>query len=95
MIGGRCKIGWATAGILRLMRGNSFDPEAISILSEALEDAWLKIEASGSGLARPAYARAMREVLAKHIIEEAQRGRYDRTELSSSAVRFLSANYVS
>jgi len=57
MIGGRCKIGWATAGILRLMRGNSFDPEAISILSEALEDAWLKIEASGSGLARPAYAR--------------------------------------
>jgi len=80
--------------ILRLMRGNSFDPEAISILSEALEEAWHRVKASGSSLARPAYAKAMREVLAKHIIEEAQRGQFDRTELSSSAVRFLSTNYA-
>jgi hypothetical protein len=82
------------AEILPLMRSNSFDPEAISILSKALEDAWCKIEASGNSLARPAYARATREVLAKHIFEEAQRGQHDRAELSSSAVRFINANYV-
>jgi hypothetical protein len=80
--------------ILPLTQRNSFDPEAISILSKALEDAWCEIEASGNSLARPAYAKATREVLAKHIFEEAQRGQHDRVELSSSAVRFLSANYV-
>ena len=82
------------ADIPGLIRGNGFDPEAITILSGALEDAWHRIKASGSSLARPAYARGMREVLAKHIIEEAQCGQHDRSELSSSAVRFLSANYV-
>ena len=82
------------AQMLLSTQRNSFDPEAISILSAALEDAWCKIEASGSSLARPGYARAMREVLAKHIIEEAHHGQRDRTELSSSAVRFLNTNYV-
>ena len=46
------------AQILLSTQRNSFDPEAISILSAALEDAWCKIEASGSSLARPGYARA-------------------------------------
>jgi hypothetical protein len=73
---------------------NGFDPETINLLGEALEDAWHRIEASGSRLAKPAYARATREGVAKHIIEEAQRGERDLTELSSSAVRFLAANYV-
>ena len=82
------------AGIQPLMRSDGFDPEAICILSQALEDAWYRIEASGSSLARPAYAKAMREVMAKHIIEEAQRGQHDGSELSSSAVRFLNTNYV-
>jgi hypothetical protein len=73
---------------------NGFDPETIDILSEALEDAWQRIEASGSALAKPGYARAMREVVAKHIIDEAQLGKRDMTELSSGAIRFLAANYA-
>jgi hypothetical protein len=59
-----------------------------------LSNAWCRIEASGSSLARPAYAKVMREVLAKHMIEQARCGERDRTELSSSAIRFVSANYV-
>lgn len=73
---------------------NGFDPETIDILSEAFEDAWQRIEASGSAFAKPAYARVMRKVVAKHIIDEAQLGKRDMTELSSSAIRFLAANYV-
>src|SRR5580704_2096892 len=49
-------------------------PEAIQTLASALEDVWRTVETSGSRFARPAYARAIREVLAKRIIEVAQRG---------------------
>ena len=47
---------------------NTFDPEAIKMLSAALEIAWDRIEKSNSVFARPAYARPMREVVAKHIV---------------------------
>ena len=42
---------------------NTFDPEAVEMLSAALEIAWDRIEKSNSAFARPAYARAMREVV--------------------------------
>jgi hypothetical protein len=45
----------------------SFDPETLNLLSDAFEDAWLKIQTSGNRLARPGYANVMREVMAKHI----------------------------
>jgi hypothetical protein len=44
--------------------------------------------------ARPAYARAMREVLAKRIIEVAQRGEKDERKLAADAVNFLATNYM-
>ena len=44
--------------------------------------------------ARPAYSRAMREVVAKRIIEMAQRGVTDQEKLAADAVRFVSASYV-
>jgi len=72
----------------------SFDPETLSILSDALEKAWQRIEASNSRFARPAYANAGREVIAKHIIEMAQRGEREPSELADSAVAFLAANYM-
>ena len=40
-----------------------------------------------------AYAGVMREVVAKRIIEMAQRGTRDPQELAGGAVRFLAANY--
>ena len=47
----------------------------------------------GSECTRPAYARAMREVIARRIIDMAQQGTVDQKELANSAVRFLEANY--
>jgi hypothetical protein len=50
-------------------------------------------EANRSECTGPAYARAMREVVARRIIDMAQRGTKDQKELVEGAVRFLAANY--
>jgi hypothetical protein len=71
----------------------AFDPETISVLSTALEEAWERLLKSGSECTRPAYARAMREVIARRIIDMAQRGTKDKKELVEGVVRFLAANY--
>ena len=70
-----------------------FDPEAIKIVAQALDDAWDEIEKSGSEFARPAYANATREEIAKHMLEVAGRGERDRHILAEDAVRFLAENY--
>jgi hypothetical protein len=44
-------------------------------------------------LVRPAYARAMKEILARRIIEMAQRGTTDQQELVAGATRFIATNY--
>jgi len=79
--------------IIPLLANSSFDPETIELLSAAFDDAWATIKQSHSALARPAFERAAREVLAKCIIELAQRGERDRRQLSDSAVEFLKQNY--
>ena len=71
----------------------AFDPETISVLSTALEEAWERLLKSGSECTRPAYVRAMREVVARRIIDMAQRGIRDQKELANGALRFLAANY--
>jgi hypothetical protein len=87
-------MGVAMPQILEFPRGAIvFDPEAIKIVTQALDDAWDKIEKSGSGFARPAYANAAREEIAKHMIEVAGRGERDRHILAEDAVRFLAGNY--
>jgi hypothetical protein len=71
----------------------AFDPELIEVLASALADAWDRIEDSGSRFARPGYSRAVREVIAKRIIETAQRGVKDPNALADDAVQFLTLNY--
>ena len=71
-----------------------FEPESVQVLASALDDAWPRIEKAGSRYARPGYPRAMREVVAKRIIEMAQHGVTDQEKLAADAVRFISANYV-
>ena len=78
--------------ILNFSRETAFTPENIQILAAALDDAWERLRRSGSRLARPAYSRAMREVVAKRIMEMAQRGVQDR-EAVADALRFVAANY--
>jgi hypothetical protein len=81
--------------ILKFIRPEetAFDPEAIRVLASALDEAWGKIQKSGSQFARPAYSRVMREVIAKRIMEMAQRGVQDQQMLVDDALRFLVANY--
>lgn len=79
---GTCKMGETMVEIRQLSNAQSaFDPEAIQTLASAFEDVWRTVEKSGSRFARPAYARAIREVLAKRIIEVAQRGEKDNENL--------------
>ena len=80
--------------ILEFPRGAIiFDPEIIKIVAQAFDDAWDQIEKSGSGFARPAYANATREEIAKRMIELAGRGERDQHILAEDAVRFLAENY--
>ena len=79
--------------IIPLLANASFDPEAVEILSAAFEEAWDKVRQSGSTFARPAYERAAREILAKCIIDMAQRGERDQRQLSEAAVAYLAENY--
>jgi hypothetical protein len=82
------------ARIFDLVRPETaFGPETIAVLSAALDEAWERLLESGSECTRPAYARAMREVVARRIIDMAQRGTKDQKELANGAVRFLAANY--
>lgn len=79
--------------IVPFLANSSFDPETIEMLGGAFDDAWRTIKRSDSTLARPAYERGAREILAKCIIELAQRGERNRHNLSNSAVQFLAQNY--
>jgi len=79
--------------IIPLLANSSFDPEAIEILSGAFDDAWAQLKASSSDFTRPAYERGAREIVAKCIIENAQRGERDRRKLCESALKFLAQNY--
>jgi hypothetical protein len=67
----------------------SFDPETVNLLSDAFETAWQRVQTSGNRLARPGYAKVMREVMARQIINLAQHGERDETELSDSADPFF------
>ena len=79
--------------VLKLFRETAFTPETIQILAAALDEAWERLRQSGSRLTGPAYSRAMREVVAKRVMEMAQRGVQDREALVADALRFVTTNY--
>src|SRR5215472_173308 len=72
---------------------NAFAPETIEILAVALEETWEQLQKAGSGLTKPAYSRVMREVVARRIMEMAQRGMQDREALVTDAIQFIAANF--
>jgi len=79
--------------IVPLLAQSAFEPEVIDILAAAFESAWASIEKSGSSLASPRYKRVAQEIMAKRIIETAQRGERDRERLSEDAVTYLTQSY--
>jgi hypothetical protein len=80
--------------IIPLLAQSAFEPETIEILVSVFENAWQKVERSGSKLASPRYKRAAQEILAKRIIEMAQRGERNPAELADDAVAFLERSYA-
>ena len=80
--------------IIPLLAQSAFEPEMITTLVSVFETAWRNVEQSGSKLASPAYQRAAQEIIAKRIIEMAQRGERDPGELAKDAVAYLERSYA-
>jgi hypothetical protein len=80
--------------IIPLLAQSAFEPEMIDFLVSAYETAWKRVEQSGSKLASPGYQRAAQEIIAKRIIDMAQRGERDPTSLADDAVSFLESSYA-
>ena len=80
--------------IIPLLKQSAFEPETIEILVAVFETAWQKVEQSGSKLASPRYKRAARELIAKRIIEMAQRGERDPAVLADDAVAYVERSYA-
>jgi hypothetical protein len=80
--------------IIPLLKQSAFEPEMIEILVSVFETAWQKVEQSDSKLASPGYKRAAQEIIAKRIIEMAQRGERNPSELADDAVTYLEQSYA-
>ena len=80
--------------IIPLLQQSAFEPEMIEILVSVFATAWQRVEQSGSKLASPAYKGPAQEILAKRIIEMAQRGGRDPVELADDAVAYLQRSYA-
>jgi hypothetical protein len=77
-------------GFLKHFAPDEFRPDEISILEDALEDAWRRIECSEAPWANDEYSAAGRTILAKYIITMAKGGERDAKWLADSAVLYLS-----
>lgn len=75
--------------IVALLQQAAFDPEAVHILVTAFNKAWDKFKASGSALANDACAPSTRALLAKRIIETAQKGERDIDRLVEDGMAYL------
>jgi hypothetical protein len=80
--------------IVPLLAQSAFDPEFIETLVAAYEEAWRELEKSGSTFASPRYRRAAQEIVAKRIIEMAQRGERDGAQLAKDAAAYLVRSYA-
>jgi hypothetical protein len=69
---------------------DEFRPDEISILEDAFEDAWRRLENSKAPWASENYSTVARTILARHIIEMAQSGERDPRWLADSALLYLS-----
>jgi hypothetical protein len=70
----------------------AFDLSKIRTVCDAFDDAWASLQGVGSDLTEPSRSLASRTILAKRIIEMADRGRMDVRELRNDALAFLQHN---
>ena len=76
-------------GFLTHFVSDEFRPDEISILEDALEDAWRRVEESQAPWASDGYSTAGRTILARHIIKMAHGGERDPRWLADSALLYL------
>ena len=67
-----------------------FGPEDVTLLAQALDDAWTRVQASKPPYIVEEYAHIGRAILAKHIINAAKAGERDPRWLADSALLYLS-----
>jgi hypothetical protein len=67
----------------------AFDPETISILIGALDDAWQMVGADKPAFRMDGHPEGARNALAKHIVDIAKQGERDRQRLMESALAAL------
>jgi hypothetical protein len=72
-----------------------FAPAVISILEDAFDDAWRRVQASKAPSSAKEYAPAAQMILAKYIIKAAQTGERDPRWLADSALLYLSRQKLS
>jgi hypothetical protein len=75
--------------IIPFAENRAFDPETAHLLAAAFENAWKSVTARGDRFADPLKAAHSREVLAKRVIELAQRGERDSIRLCDDALAYL------
>jgi hypothetical protein len=63
-----------------------FDPDAIRILTAAFDDAWQRLQNSGVRFDSDHQSKQARNILAKHIIEQARQGERDERRLRDGAL---------
>jgi hypothetical protein len=67
----------------------AFDADEVAVLVDAFEQAWKRVEESGSIRAGDGHAEATRELLALRIIDIAQLGERDPNRLRDDALAYL------
>jgi hypothetical protein len=75
--------------IVSLLQQAGFNAGDTHILTEAFDRAWIKFKASGNALADEACAPSTRALLAKRIIETAQKGERNVDRLAEDGVGYL------
>jgi hypothetical protein len=70
----------------------AFDLSKTGTVCAAFDDAWAFLQGVGSDLTEPSKSLASRTILAKRIIEIADQGLLDVTELRDDALAFVQHN---
>jgi hypothetical protein len=76
--------------LIRQYADGAFDPAVVSILEDACEDAWRRVQASKAPWASDEYSATGRIIIAQYIITMAEGGERDAKWLADSAVIYLS-----
>lgn len=70
----------------KLLGRHAFDVDTTKILASAFDTAWFSLQTSGSASAADGQAAGTRDLLARRIIELAERGERDRQRLVHQAL---------